>query len=150
MRNQLECTISPCKERANPRASGAVLLAIFSALLAGCDSAGQTYSAGGKVQFDDGTPLSKGLVTFRLADATEAVTARGPIQSDGTFTLTTFTAGDGAKAGKHQALVVVPIIEGYTGPPPINRKFNSYEMSKLEFTVTDDPNKNQFTIVVTK
>ena len=100
--------------------------------------------------YDDGTPLSRGLVTFRLVDGAEALTARGPIQSDGTFTLTTFTTGDGAMAGKHQALVVVPIVEGYTGPPPINPRFNSYESSKLEFTVTDDTNKNQFTIVVTK
>jgi hypothetical protein len=127
-----------------------VYLAIFSALLAGCDSSRQTYPAGGTVLFDDGKPLSQGLVTFRLTGTAESVTARGPIQRDGTFTLTTFKDGDGAIAGTHQALVVVPLVESYTGPPPINRKFSSYESSKLEFTVTKNAQQNQFKIVVTK
>jgi hypothetical protein len=134
--------------------------AAAAVFVAGCGGGKQpTYPAGGKVVFSDGTPLPGGWVSFRALDADKKVSARGPIQSDGTFELTTYKPGDGAVEGQHQALVV-PVIRVDRGdlaagakpppsPPPIDKKFSNFETSGLEFMVTNDPRKNEFDIVVT-
>ena len=135
------------------------MAAAAAVVVAGCGGSKQpTYRAGGKVAFSDGTPLSGGWVSFWSLDADKNVTARGAIQSDGTFELTTFARGDGAVEGRHQALVV-PLIRVDRGdlvvgkspppPPPVDRRFSNFETSDLKFTVTDDPQQNQFEIVVT-
>ena len=134
-----------------------VASASFIALLVGCGNSGEfpTYPAGGKVTFSDGTPLTQGWVTFESTDPGRAVSARGQLQSDGTFTLGTFEPGDGAIEGEHRVLVAVPTPEGddpvaMRAPPLIDPKFSRFETSGLEFTVSDDGAKNQFEIVVEK
>ena len=115
-----------------------------------------TYRAGGRVTFADGKPLTTGWISFRALDS-ENVTARGQIQPDGTFELTTFTRGDGAVEGRHQALVMAQVYrnereapQGTPPPPPlIDTRFSSFESSGLEFTVTNVPEQNQFNIQVT-
>jgi hypothetical protein len=132
-------------------------VALLVALFVGCDHSGTpTYRTGGTVKYEDGSPLFAGTVSFRLLDSAEGSSARGDVQPDGSFELTTFTLGDGAVLGRHQAVVVLPTQGGRPGfqlpapPPPIAPRFASFETSGLEFTVTDSPEKNRFEIVVTK
>ncbi len=136
--------------------------AIALASLIGCSSGGQpTYRAGGRVTFPDGQPLDGGVVEFRSLDLQPSVSARGYIQADGTFQLTTFKPGDGAVEGEHRATVSPPpplpgstpddVLRGKkaasTGPV-IDPCYRRFETSGLKFTVTRDPTQNQFSIVV--
>jgi hypothetical protein len=126
--------------------------------LLGCGGKQTTYRAGGKVKYGDGTPVTTGWVSFRSLNAEkENVVARGAIQTDGTFELTTFKPGDGAVEGRHRAMVMAlnPRNErtGASGPPPpplVSSRYSNYETSGLEFTVTDSPSQNRFEIVVAK
>jgi hypothetical protein len=135
-----------------------VALAVVVAVGCGGNNGPPTYRAGGKVAYSDGTPLTRGRVSLSPTESTANVSARGEIQPDGTFELTTFISGDGAVPGRYKALVVVPPVFqnprwGPSNPPSeplINARFANFETSGLEFTVTDDPAKNQFNIVVTK
>jgi hypothetical protein len=132
---------------------------IFAVALAmtGCGSSKQpTYRAIGRVTFADGTPLTTGWVSFRPMDSEAKISAKGQIQPDGTFELMTFTPGDGAVEGRHQAMVMAAIVQDgrqlpQPGPPPaplIDPRFAGYDTSGLEFTVTTDPEQNQFAIQV--
>ena len=107
-----------------------------------------------KVVFPDGTPLtSGGIVLFdSMAPGDQPVNARGRIQADGTFRLSTFDEGDGAVAGKHRVLVraqrdsAVFRKTGRVPKPVIDSRFEHYETSCLEVTVKDGD--NELTIVV--
>jgi hypothetical protein len=125
------------------------LCLLLLAFAIGCGSKATTYPAGGKVVHADGKPVSNGSVTFRSQAGERPVTARGPLQQDGTFKLTTFASNDGAVAGKHQALVSVTVVEGDFSPPRIDPRYTHFETSGLEFTVTTDPVQNDFLIQVT-
>lgn len=141
---------------------GKIQLAVCLSLvtfITGCGSGQRSiYRAGGKVTFANGAPLTHGWVSFRQVEGEPKMTARGEIQPDGSFQLTTYDAGDGAILGRHQALVVAPIAQNTRwGPanvappaPEIHERFENFESSKLEFVVTKDTAKNQFNIVVTK
>lgn len=125
--------------------------------LTGCGSSSMpTYPAGGKVIFPDGRPLEGGRVELRSVNAANNPVARGEVQPDGTFRLSTFQPNDGAVEGEHLALVVPP------PPPPgsdtrgdksshqpvLDPRFMLYKTSGLKFTVTRDPAKNQITLQV--
>lgn len=138
------------------RIAVALLLAI-----AGCSGSSHepTYRAGGKISFADSTPVEGGWVSFRSLNSEKHLTARGQIQPNGTFELTTFFPGDGAVEGEHQALVTGPIAFPGRGdsvaksPPPkstIDTRLSSYDTSELKFTVTKNPRQNWFEIVVNK
>jgi hypothetical protein len=131
-----------------PKGYVIVILFVISAHVLGCGSKATTYPARGNVRYPDGTPLTNGWVTFRSQDHDRPITARGLIQPDGTFTLKTFKADDGAVAGRHQALVTATLVEGDL-TLPLDPRFSSFETSGLEFQVTDNPAQNQFEIVVT-
>lgn len=128
-----------------------MVLALGVVVLAGCGGP-RTYPASGRVTLADGTPLAGTWVMFRSADTPDHVSARGLTESDGTFKLTTYESNDGAVPGKHQAILSYLIRESDVGMKsrPFDTKFSNYETSKLEYTVTDDPKKNKFDIVVTK
>ena len=133
------------------------LVAAVGVAVGGCGAkTPPTYPVEGKVVFADGSPLSGGLVEFESVPAEGMpVNARGIIQSDGSFRLTTYAEGDGALAGKHRAIVVGPrpIASQYDDEsnqpppkPPVDRRFESYTTSGLEFTVTEG--KNEFLIKI--
>lgn len=84
-----------------------VLLVGLLLLLAGCDGGPRLHSAGGKVTFADGRPVMAGVVEFAPVDGGPA--ARGQIQQDGKFTLTT-DGRDGAVAGPHRIAVVQLVV----------------------------------------
>src|SRR5262245_35616364 len=88
------------------RAGGLLTALCFSACLAGCGGDG-IYPVEGKVVLADGSPateLKGALVTFNLPE--KQTSARGNIQADGTFRLTTNRPDDGALAGEYKVLIL--------------------------------------------
>lgn len=83
---------------------------VILALQGGCfgSSAPKTIPVQGKVSYK-GQPVSQGTVTFHRVEAANDVLSRpavGELKSDGTYALSTFTAGDGVMPGKYQVVVV--------------------------------------------
>jgi hypothetical protein len=118
----------------------------------GCDS-GQlkTYPVKGKVVFADGSPVKVGTVETKSVDY--GVQATGNIDLDGSFTLTTYRANDGAVSGQHRCVVIqfVPVEEIPNYRPStmgvVNRKHSMYSTSELTLTVKPDgPNEVQLVV----
>jgi hypothetical protein len=130
--------------------AGVLLAAVALGLLGGCGS--RKYPVTGKVVFkDDGSPLPGGVVVFSPADPANLVGARGYVELDGTFELSTDRPGDGSLAGRYQVLVRGPSPGGGEDNPLRNRplidpKYSSFETSGIELEVK--PGKNHFTIEV--
>jgi hypothetical protein len=123
------------------------------AVLVGCSGNGiATYAVEGIVTLEDGTPLQTGTVEFNSLE--HDLTASGSIQSDGTFRLTTYKAGDGAVSGDHDAVVVQLIstedlpLHDHDHGPTIDPKYSHYDSAGLRFTVHDD-RTNAVKIVLT-
>ena len=109
--------------------------------LAGCGGP-RLHPVHGKVTWDDGTEareLAGGLVICESADG--HVGARGDIEQDGSFQLTTYKPGDGLLPGKHRVAVVEYSPREPPPPPKIDRTFSSVEASGLEINV-DRPTKD--------
>src|SRR5262245_46613590 len=103
--------------------------------LAGCGGP-RLYPVYGKVTWENGAEareLAGGLVICESENG--QVGARGDIEQDGTFRLTTFKPGDGLLPGKHRAAVVEYSPRETPPPPIIDRKFSSLEASGLEINV---------------
>ncbi len=115
----------------------------------GCGGTG-TYPVEGVVVFKDGKPLTGGLVMFELTgDGPAKVCARGDIQSDGTFRLSTTKPNDGAAPGLYRAWITPPLPSGGEGSlrtTPIHPKFVDPRTSGLEFSV--ERRKNHFKIEI--
>ena len=88
------------------------LVAISALLLVGCSGGPEpTYPVHGVVTLDD-QPLDGGTILFELAeppDRGERYTARGTIDSEGRYQLSTFGENDGAVAGRHRVVVFAKI-----------------------------------------
>jgi hypothetical protein len=100
----------------------ALALACAGALvLAGCsgdDGIGKRFPVSGKVTYD-GKPLPTGTVNFLPEDPKTGRPATGEIQSDGSYTLTTQTPGDGAMGGKYKvAISAYSVDASKTASPP--------------------------------
>jgi hypothetical protein len=111
-------------------------------LISGCGRRTKVYPVHGRVITSDAAPVKYGIVEFRSLDSGQL--ARGKLDQDGKFTLTTFRPDDGAVEGKH-AVVVVQLIFGniagldvqhvHDHGPAIDPKFSSYQKSGLSATV---------------
>jgi hypothetical protein len=126
--------------------AAAVVVAVALLGLAGCG--GQSlYPVHGKVVWENGAEareLEGGLVVCEAVNG--GVSARGDIQKDGSFHLSTYKPGDGALPGKHR-VAVVENKPGEPPPPPIvDRAFFSVETSGLEINV--EPKTNQVTLKI--
>jgi len=130
------------------------LLAGHFMFVAGCGGgpadAPKTVPAKGTVTVD-GKGIAKLAVVF-MPDHGKIAT--GETDSEGHFTLTTNTSGDGAVVGTYK-VAVTPIVEvsplqpgmdGYVkpAPPPYNKKYLEHAKSGLTLTVDSDPAKNDF------
>ncbi len=115
------------------------LLVLLCLAGTGCSGRLATYPVQGQVQFLDGAPVRVGTIELKSLD--HAVQARGEIQEDGSFTLSTFSDGDGAVAGKHACVVVQFVMaEEIASHRPsqlgvIDRRYNSYSTSGLSIEV---------------
>lgn len=120
--------------------------AIGLASFVGCsDGRLKTYPVKGKVAFKTGSPVHVG--TIELKSREHGVQARGSIDKDGTFTLTTYVDSDGAVAGLHDCVVVQFVMtEELTDFKPsaqgvVHPRFASYSTSGLSVGIkTDQPN----------
>jgi hypothetical protein len=107
------------------------------------------------VVYGDGSPCPGGVIEFESTSAAGKggpVNARGVIQRDGTFRLTTFEPYDGAVPGVHRVMVRQPRLEyePWEGNPPpkseIAERFASYETSGLTFTVEEKANQCELVV----
>lgn len=127
-----------------PRRFGALLFVVAALALAGCGQKGPTlYPVTGKVTGSDGKPLENATVVFHPAEGAgpDAVKPRGKVGSDGTFTLTTHSAGDGAPAGEYRVTVEL-WLAGRGDEPPANRlpeKYAKPDQSGFKATVGAGP-----------
>jgi hypothetical protein len=116
---------------------------------AGCGS-GQ-YPVSGKVTLEDGSPLSKGMVVFERKEGGEPITARGDIQADGSYQLSTHKPGDGVPAGKYRVLVYPRLNIDSPTPErdrPFDARYSDFSTSGLECEVK--PGANEYPIQVAR
>lgn len=116
------------------------MLSSLAVLVCGCgDGRLTTHPAAGRVVFTDGSPVHVGTVELKSRD--HGVQARGAIDTEGHFVLTTYEEGDGAVAGRHDCVVVQMVVlegmeelqhgtEGVVAP-----RYGSYATSGLEVEV---------------
>ncbi len=72
--------------------------------LIGCSGGGApTGKVVGKVTFD-GKPVTSGSLTFAPASGTVGKPAVGAVTADGSYTLSTYAADDGAVVGRHKVI----------------------------------------------
>ena len=125
------------------------LIGLFCLAITGCGS--DNVPLEGKVTFaDDGSPLTCGTVLFDNG----TILARGPIESDGTYTVGLEREGDGILPGTYQVSIVdaakeIPSGSDYVPPSYeklIHEKYFSKETSGLEVSV--DSSMQQFDIEV--
>jgi hypothetical protein len=133
------------------RALPAVVLA---ALVSGCNGDGPFPVEGRVVWEDTGAPakeLKLGQVVFDLPE--KQTSARGSIQEDGTFRLTTYKPNDGALAGEYKVMVLevgLKLLPGGDGstlaPGALDFKYSDPRTTDL--TATVKPGTNQITLTV--
>lgn len=115
----------------------------------GCSSHVRTYPVSGTVRFKTGGAVHVG--TIELKSREHKSHARGQIQPDGSFTLTTYKDGDGAVAGMHDCVIVQFVMtEELTAHKAstvgvIDRRYASYSTSGL--TAVIRPEKDNELII---
>ena len=91
----------------------------------------------------NGKPASGAQVTFHPVDAGATVTPSGIVDASGQFQLTTYTAADGAAAGKYQVTISwADVIKGGSDPEygreKLPGRFQDPDMSGLVCEVKPD------------
>lgn len=127
------------------------MLAAVLMVSVGCNSNPPTYPVKGTVEFENGRPVVVGIVECFSEE--HKLNARGDIGPDGSFSLTTFSPGDGAVAGGHRCVVLQMVIgENITSHRPstvgvVSPKYADYSTSGLSIDVSPD-SPNEVTLVV--
>jgi hypothetical protein len=124
---------------ARPVCRAAALLLLLGTL--GCGA--RPYPVRGSVTLEDGTPVTAGMVTFETKDAEKPVTARGQIQPDGSYELSTYKPGDGVLPGVYR-VAVTPAAQSPDASvtkPAYDERFMSFATSGLEFEVKATANE---------
>ncbi len=156
----MNTTCRNCRRPA-PTVLALMLAALAAPLTAGCGSSTPPVAPVCGVVTIDGQPLAGGAVVFaplaRGADKLVGKSAYGEIQPDGSFTLGTFRADDGAIIGKHRATIVSRSDSDDDPPPgvtqtsqtPVKRTarppFDMVRVTDRTFDVIADRD-NEFTI----
>jgi len=124
--------------------NGLPVLLLCGSLLVGCGPRNPaTFPVQGRVEFEDGSVAEIGSVEFRSMTGNERMTARGKIEKDGSFTLSTFELGDGALPGDHQVIVQQMVIsEGLNAAHHqhgrrVPAKYSDYGRSELNAQVKE-------------
>lgn len=131
---------------------GQVALLLGAALSAGCSNDRlPTYPVRGRVVFPDGSPVKTGSIELRSRQ--HRVHARGDIDKNGFFRLTTYDENDGAVEGGHECVVVqLVMVEELKNFDPstdgvVDPRFGSYTTSGLECHVSSKED-NDVTLTV--
>ena len=122
---------------------------IVAFAIAGCGP--RMYPVHGKVTLPGGQPAANTQVLFETQSDGKVISARGDVQADGSFVMSTNKPGDGVPAGKYRVQVnPPPMLNAEAAPVSLfNRKYEKFDSSGLEFEV--GPGKsNEFLIEVTK
>lgn len=112
----------------------------------------RTAKVNGKVTYK-GKPVPNGTVTF-IPEA-GGPSATGEIQSDGTFSMTTYSSGDGAVLGKHKVVIAamqdmgdrLPEDRNPLPPPIVPTKYTSPATTDLTTEVKDGENTPVFDLI---
>ncbi len=118
----------------------------------GCSGKTPTYPVKGTVSFEDGSPVMFG--TIELLSTERPINARGTIDREGNFVLSTFKEGDGAVAGKHQCVITQMVVDYYGVQVEhdhgdlVAEKYSRYSTTDLEVVV--ETQANQVKLVVDK
>jgi hypothetical protein len=126
---------------------------LLLAALAGCGG-DRINPVEGKIVWEDGSPATELAGSHVIFDLPEKQTsARGIVQEDGTFRLTTNKPDDGALAGDYKVLVVEANRKPLGGPDPtelapgvVDSRYASPATSDLRTTV--ERGRNQITLIV--
>jgi hypothetical protein len=129
------------------------LLALCAPVLLTCYGCGNgrppTYEVRGQV-FTNDRPAAHALVTFHPIDDNrpEAVHPTATVEDNGNFSLTSFTAGDGAPAGEYRVTIVRYLAvksrtngEDYETRNFLPDRYAKLETSELRVTVTKSKNE---------
>jgi hypothetical protein len=118
--------------------------------VAGCGSG--RYPVTGRVLYQDGSPVTEGVVIGEAAEGDRKVMAQGAVQPDGSFRWGTGRPGDGAWPGKYRVVVVARALgeaESARGMlPAVDPKFSNPRTSGIAFDVNET--HNEFNITVTR
>lgn len=138
--------MTPTNHRRRRAAAVATGLALC---LAGCGP--RMYPVHGTVTLADGTPLSKGLVIFERVEGGKPLTARGNIEADGRYELSTENPGDGVPPGRYR--VCINPLDTSDVPDekkdlPFDVKYLNLKNSGLEYEVK--PGSNEYAIRLTR
>jgi hypothetical protein len=96
-----------------------VMAACCLVLLAGCGpQLPATAPVHGKITFG-GKPVASGKIAFR---PTAGRSSLGTIASDGSYTLSTFSPGDGAILGKHHVTIEATKVTGPSAPKSLDEE----------------------------
>jgi hypothetical protein len=121
-------------------------------LVSGCSSG--IYPVEGQVVWKDGSPakeLAGSQVVFELEEANTS--ARGTVQADGSFRLTTNKPDDGALPGEHKVIVMEVGLKPLGGPDAsaiapgvMDSRFS--DLSTSDLTAEVKPGTNRVTLTV--
>lgn len=121
-------TPSQCLKFARQSPALLIVLATITVAAAGCSKSPYDLAPVSGAVTVDGVPFTTGKVMFapiaKGEDRRAGRPALGRLQSDGTFTLSTYAEGDGAVVGDHWVTVIRIDDEGGTsdlGIPPFKR-----------------------------
>ena len=128
---------------------------LLAAALSGCGGAGP-HPVEGTVVWEDGSPakeLVNALVIFDLPE--KQTSARGNVQADGSFRLTTNKKDDGALAGEYKVLIVEVGRRPMGGPDgtqlaPVAMDPRYSDPSTTTLTATVKPGTNPIKLTVAR
>jgi hypothetical protein len=125
------------------------IAAVVLIALSGCGAGMQPVR--GTVKLPDGKPAAGSQVVFEGGPDGKKVSARGDVQGDGSFELSTYKPGDGVPPGRYKVQVNPPPMVNAEAAyvSPFNAKYSNFQTSGLEFEVKAGQ-RNEFPIQVTK
>lgn len=134
-----------CSSRLCGRTALATVCVMSLLLAVGCGPR-DLHRVSGRVEYQDGSPVSSGRVVIEYGDGTGAV---GVIQPDGSFRIGTRRESDGMRAGNYRVAIKDAIVpegpEGQRIRVLVHPRFADVATSGLEFTV---PEQTTWQIVV--
>jgi hypothetical protein len=118
---------------------------LLLAVLVGCGS--KTSPVNGRVKFKDGSDVSvlKGF-TVSFEPEADRISGSGELDSDGKFTITTFSANDGAIPGRHRVAISPPdpIPDAPPPKPVLPQKYRDFGTSGLTAEIKPGVNNVEF------